>query len=105
MHWSLWLDDLRFAIRGMRRRPAFTLLVVATLALGLGVNGAVFALVDSVLLRPLPYQQPDRLVFVWQTLPKHDVLELEATPFDYAAWHRAQELRRRSPSSTPTATR
>ena len=92
MGWNLWLDDLRFALRGMRRRPAFTLLVVATLALGLGVNGAVFALVDSVLLRPLPYPQPDRLVFVWQTLPKHDVLELEATPFDYAAWHRARSF-------------
>ena len=92
MRWSLWLDDLRFAIRGMRRRPAFTLLVVATLALGLGANGAVFALVDSVLLRPLPYHQPDRLVFVWQTLPKHGVLELEATPSDYAAWHRAKSF-------------
>ena len=63
------------------------LLVALTLALGLGVNSAVFALVDAVLLKPLPYRDPSRLVFVWQTLPEHNVFELEATPFDYAAWH------------------
>src|SRR6185295_15269323 len=69
------------------RRPAFTLLVVLTLALGIGVNSAVFALVDAVLLRPLPYRDPSRLAFVWQTLPEHNVFDLEATPFDYEAWH------------------
>ena len=78
---------VRFAWRNAARRPAFTLLVVLTLALGIGVNSAVFALLDAVLLRPLPYRDPSRLVFVWQTLPEHNVFELEATPFDYAAWH------------------
>ena len=82
----LW-GDLRFAWRAAVRRPGFTLLVALTLALGLGVNSAVFALLDAVLLKPLPYRDPARLVFVWQTLPEHNVFELEATPFDYAAWH------------------
>jgi putative ABC transport system permease protein len=82
------LGDLRFAWRSALRRPAFTLLLVATLALGIGVNSAVFTLIDAVLLRPLPYRDPARLVFVWQTLPQHNVLELEPTPFDYDAWHR-----------------
>src|SRR4029077_3938788 len=86
MSFDLWWGDLRFAWRNAFRRPGFTLLVAATLALGLGVNSAVFALVDAVLLRPLPYRDPSRLVFVWQTLPPLNVLELEATPFDYNAW-------------------
>src|SRR5262245_53233465 len=80
------LNDLRFAWRNAIRRPAFTLLVVLTLALGIGVNSAVFALLDAVLVRPLPYRDPSSLVFMWQTLPRLNVAEVEATPFDYAAW-------------------
>src|SRR4051812_38394285 len=79
--------DLFLAGRNAFRRPGFTLLVVLTLALGIGVNSAVFALLDSVLLRPLPYRDPARLVFLWQTLPTQNVLELEPTAFDYDAWH------------------
>jgi putative ABC transport system permease protein len=92
MYLDLWWGDLRFAWRNAAKRPAFTLLVVSTLALGIGAVSAVFALVDGVLLRPLPYREPSRLVFVWQTLPKANVFELEATPFDYAAWHRARSF-------------
>jgi putative ABC transport system permease protein len=79
--------DVRLAWRSVVRRPAFTILIVMTLALGIGVNSAVFALLDGVLLRPLPYRDPARLVFVWQTLPEHNVFELEPTVFDYDAWH------------------
>src|SRR5262245_64555699 len=87
MDLATWLGDLRSAWRNVARRPAFTILVVLTLALGIGVNSAVFALVDAVLLRRLPYKDPSRLVFVWQTLPDRNLFELEPTPFDYAAWH------------------
>jgi putative ABC transport system permease protein len=90
MQLDLWWNDLRFAWRNVVRRPGFTLLVVLTLALGIGVNSAVFALIDAVLLRPLPYRQPDRLVFVWQTLP--EVPELEPTPADYTALHAARSF-------------
>src|SRR5262249_45140293 len=88
---TMWLDlpinDLRMAWRNAVRRPGFTLLVTLTLALGLGVNAAVFALVDAVLLRPLPFRDPSRLVFVWQTLPKLSATgTFEATPFDYDTW-------------------
>jgi putative ABC transport system permease protein len=86
MQFNLWCSDVRLAWRNAVRRPGFTLLVVTTLALGIGVNSAVFALIDAVLLRPLPYREPDRLVFVWQTLPEHGVFELETTPADYSAW-------------------
>ena len=84
---ELLFADLRQALRNALRHPAFTALVVMTVALGIGINSAVFALVDGVLLRPLPYRDPAALVFVWQTLPSHQVYELEPTPFDYAAWH------------------
>jgi len=92
MYWDLWWGDLRFAWKNAVRRPGFTLLVTATLALGIGVNSAVFALLDGVLLRPLPYRDPSRLVFVWQTLPRLNVFEVENSPFDYAAWHEARSL-------------
>src|SRR5262245_54538409 len=78
-----WLHDCRFAWRGIVRRPGFTTLVVLTLALGLGAAGAVFGIVDPILLRSLPYPEASRLVFVWQTLPNHNVFELEPTPADY----------------------
>ena len=87
----LWAD-LRFATRNAARRPGFTLLVVLTLALGIGVNSAVFALLDGVLLRPLPYRDPSRIVFVWQTLLTQNVLELEPTAFDYDAWRALRAL-------------
>jgi putative ABC transport system permease protein len=92
MYLDQWRGDVRLAWRTAIRRPGFTLLVALTLALGLGVNSAVFALVDAVLLRPLPYRDPSRLVFIWQTLPQQNVFEVEATPFDYTAWHSLRSL-------------
>src|SRR5262245_12782424 len=81
------VHDFTCAWRNAIRRPAFTVLVVITLALGIGVNSAVFALLDGVLLRPLPYRDPSRLVFVWHTLPSQNIFEVEATAWDYGDWH------------------
>jgi len=86
------VTNFGYACRSATRRPGFTFLVALTLALGFGVTSAVFALIDAVLLRPLPYRDPGRLVFVWQTLPQHNVFELEATPFDYDDWHSIRSL-------------
>jgi putative ABC transport system permease protein len=81
-----WRGDLRVAWRRCVSRPGFSLLVILTLALGFGGGAAVFAVADAVLLKPLPYREPARLVFLWQTLPRHNVFELEPTPADFVAW-------------------
>ncbi|HEY9464397.1 MAG TPA: ABC transporter permease [Vicinamibacterales bacterium] len=59
-------DDVRLSIRQLVKAPGFTIVATITLALGIGVNSAIFALVDATLLRPLPFHEPDRLVAVWE---------------------------------------
>src|SRR5262245_12226668 len=75
--------DLRLALRGMRRRPGFTLAVVLTLALGIGANTAIFGVVDGILIKPLPYPDPGELVSIEHTAPGFGVPELRMSPSQY----------------------
>jgi putative ABC transport system permease protein len=74
-------QDLRYAFRGLRQRPGFTLVAVLTLALGIGANTAIFSVVNGVLLRPLPYGRPERLAMIWGHRNQEPLAELSVPEY------------------------
>ena len=79
-------QDVRFATRSLRKRPTFAATVLLTLALGIGANAAIFSVVDAVLLKPLPFAQPDRLVHLWEIYQSRVDNRSEASYPDYLDW-------------------
>ena len=79
------LADIRYAFRWLRKSPAFTLLAVASFAIGIGFNTALFTLVDALLFRPLPVDRPDRLVDIYTSSSDGDTYATNAYP-DFVGW-------------------
>src|SRR5215204_1541141 len=77
------MQDIRYALRALRKQPLFTLVAVLTLTLGIGANTAIFSLLYQVVLRPLPYPDADRLVFVWNTYPLMGLPQASVSIPDY----------------------
>jgi hypothetical protein len=92
--WKVWsfpfleqfVADVCFGVRALRKNPAFTVVAVLTLALGIGANTAIFSVVESVVLAPLPYPNPDRLVMVSESRP--NLKQLAISYPDFEDWQR-----------------
>src|SRR6185369_4413545 len=84
------LQDLRHGFRLLRKYPAFSLAIIVTVGLGLGANATIFGVINAVLLEPLPYKDPDRLVRLWETNLKQNQPESPVSVPNFQDWQRHQ---------------
>ena len=79
-------QDFRYGLRMLRKSPGFTALAVITLALGIGANTSIFSNVNALVLRPFAFPDLDRVVAVWETVPKQDAASIKAAPANFLDW-------------------
>ena len=79
-------SDIRYAIRNLVKRPGFTAIAILTLAVGIGANSTIFSAVNSLLLKPLPFPELDRVVTIWDKVPAHGVEHNEVALANYLDW-------------------
>ena len=96
------LSDLRFAARLLRKAPGFTAIAVAAIALGIGANTAIFSVVDGVLLKSLPYRDPDGIVIVWERNIPRGRETNSAGPANFLAWRDENHVFEQMAAVTPT---
>src|SRR5689334_22575777 len=87
---STLLQDLRYGARMLTRNPGFTLVAIIALTLGIGATTAIFSVVNSVLLKPLPYPESEQLVYLWETSPQIEEMSI-AYP-NYEDWRAQNEV-------------
>src|SRR5216110_1718823 len=87
-----FVQDLRFGLRMLRKSPGFTGVAIFTLALGIGATTAIFSVVDSLLLRPLPYRNSHRVVRIWNTFSPRGMTELTASEPEFLEYRQSQTL-------------
>ncbi len=88
---TLWLD-VRYGMRMLRNHPGFALTVMITLGLGIGANTTIFSVINAVLLEPLPYREPDRLVRLWETNPGGGLTEIPVSVPNFQDWQKDQSV-------------
>ena len=80
------IQDLRYALRQLQKNPGFTAVAVITMALGIGANTTVFSNINAMLVRPFPFHRLDRLVTIWETVPKQNADRVSAAPANFRDW-------------------
>ena len=103
LHMRAFANDFQHGLRLLRRYPMTSLLAVLTLALGIGANTAIFSVVDSVLLRPLPYPEPDQLAMVFETRAREGRLDNPVSPADFIDWRRMNQSFAQLAATAPTS--